>query len=269
MQPTVIQTCLQFFHCQNLYRDDRPLYFLTTNYDLECWTGDHLLWSLVIVVPGIIFWLFLLPGFLLSLLHKNKLKLQDPSITEKYSFIYAGYRAETYYWEFIIMVRKVAIISINVFVTPELQAYIASLVVLFSYYIQDRNLPYLNTKLNKLEILSIANSIAMTMGGIYFSISASYGFMNVLVLIAVFISTLGFFAIWLRYYFSTVLNDMKKKEEYKKVVTKYYGIVKTKLSKCINRPKKIRVKDTVRESEKLNNSVSGITDQTLIDLKNH
>lgn len=51
---------------------------------------------------------------------KNRNHLNKKDIMEKYGFLYNGYRnPQAYYWEFINMYRKVAIIFIEVFLAQQ------------------------------------------------------------------------------------------------------------------------------------------------------
>ena len=66
-------------------------------------------------MPGIIVWGLGIPFFALMLLTKVRKNLDSLETREKFGFLYRGYRNEFYYWEIIIMYRKIALIFISVF----------------------------------------------------------------------------------------------------------------------------------------------------------
>lgn len=68
-------------------------------------------------LPGIIVWGLGIPFFGLTLLTKVRKILDTIEVREKYGFLYRGYTKEFYYWEIVIMYRKIALIFISVFVS--------------------------------------------------------------------------------------------------------------------------------------------------------
>ena len=58
---------------------------------------------------------FGIPTYGLGLIVKNRSNLNQEDFKGKYGFMYNGYRPNSYYWEFIIMYRKIIVIFIQVF----------------------------------------------------------------------------------------------------------------------------------------------------------
>lgn len=86
--------------------------------DLEmlCYDSTHNIVAFGIALPALVLWGLGTPTFGLGLIFKNRNELNSRSVKTKYGFIYNGYRnPQAYYWEFIIMYRKIAIIFIQVF----------------------------------------------------------------------------------------------------------------------------------------------------------
>ena len=52
-------------------------------------------------------------------LYKNREGLQTSEIKEQFGFLYNGYRKSSYYWEIVIIFRKLTIIFISVFLQSE------------------------------------------------------------------------------------------------------------------------------------------------------
>ena len=58
------------------------------------------------------------------MLYRNRYRLDDMVTYSKYSFLYEGYKNDKYYWEFVILIRKILIIICSVFMTssgPQIQ----------------------------------------------------------------------------------------------------------------------------------------------------
>ena len=67
-------------------------------------------------MPSIVVWGLGIPFFALILLMGIRKNLDSIESREKLGFLYRGYRKEFYYWEAIIMYRKILLIFISVFI---------------------------------------------------------------------------------------------------------------------------------------------------------
>ncbi|KAL4472074.1 hypothetical protein ABPG72_001072 [Tetrahymena utriculariae] len=120
-QPSISKVLIQGLICIKI----GSKYYLTSDYSQECYDYYHLLYSLVIIVPLIIIFCFLIPYFLFSKLkYLQKKDQQDRLIYSKvgsvmtYGFLYIGYKKE----------KKI----IQNLEGLELQSYISSTNVLFN-----------------------------------------------------------------------------------------------------------------------------------------
>lgn len=71
-----------------------------------------------------------------------------------FGFLCLGYKPHLYYWEFIIIYRKISLIMISVFlstVSDAVQGLGANLVLSIAFYIQSLYSPFVLDKLNRLE----------------------------------------------------------------------------------------------------------------------
>lgn len=93
---------------------------------------------LFVSLPSIIIWIVGVPAFAIFLLNRNKHTIvnaeDNPNLTRdeiqsltivkiKYGFLFAGYRLSRFFWEAIILYRKMGIIIVNVFLvslSPEI-----------------------------------------------------------------------------------------------------------------------------------------------------
>jgi hypothetical protein len=113
-------------------------------------------------------------------------------------------------------------------------------VVLGSYYLQDHNKPYLNDQWNQLEIISIANSISITFGAVYFTINTGSTALNIIILFVVAISNLTFFVVWLKSY----LANLKKNQKVQETLNRWWAF-------CIKRVGARQVKFKIKEARKI------------------
>ena len=141
---SIIKINFSMFNCMHLGNSD---YYLITDMTIKCWEGDHLNYLFSIVIPGITFWCFLIPLIIIYLLYNNKSKLKETKELLKFGFLHKGYQTNYFYWEFIILFRKIAIISCSVFlqnVSIHIQALTTFVVILVAFSIHIKSSPYMS-----------------------------------------------------------------------------------------------------------------------------
>ena len=133
-QPSLITTLFTFQNCVQIDGNLR----LKKNVNVICWEGSHLLYFYFLVMPNLLLWMIFLPGFLLYVLIKsfktkqtknshNSIKLSVMSVssplqhfsviesTNIFKFCTEGFKEKTYFWEFILLIRKYCIIVLSIF----------------------------------------------------------------------------------------------------------------------------------------------------------
>jgi hypothetical protein len=58
-----------------------------------------------------------IPGIALILIYKERKRLHTVEVKAKFGFLYNGYKYHSFYWEILIMYRKIMIIFIQVFLS--------------------------------------------------------------------------------------------------------------------------------------------------------
>lgn len=81
---------------------------------IQCYNGPHYFWAYGVALPGIIVWGIGIPVFAYVLLRSVRHRLKKLEVKEMYGFLYNGYKREFYYWEVVIMFRKIAMVVISV-----------------------------------------------------------------------------------------------------------------------------------------------------------
>ena len=70
-------------------------------------------------MPSIIVWGLGIPFFAFILMYRERRSLNSLETKEKFGFLYNGYQTDMFFWEIVIMYRKIAMIFISVFIQPE------------------------------------------------------------------------------------------------------------------------------------------------------
>jgi hypothetical protein len=68
-----------------------------------------------VALPGMVVWGFGIPLFALALLIHEQKRIDKLEVRQKLGFLFRGYTLKFYYWEIVIMFRKIALILIQSF----------------------------------------------------------------------------------------------------------------------------------------------------------
>jgi predicted outer membrane repeat protein len=202
LHPSVMRVMFGAFNCEEI----QPGEYWVSSLLVRCWEGKHLTYALGVALPAIIIWGLGLPAIILGNLIMHRKKLKDNSVRMRYGFMIKGYSESRYFWEFIIIYRKLLIITIATFlsrIAKMTQALFALSVLVFSLALQHRNKPYSHPSLNTMEYRSILVSIATIFFGLYYldrSLSESWQFFFFAVTLGV---NLYFLQFWFRNIFAT------------------------------------------------------------------
>jgi len=90
---------------------------------------------------------------------------------ERLGFLFNGYKLKYYYWEIIIMYRKIAIIFISIFLRvlgTMTQALVVFLLLIVFLALTGKIMPFNTQSLNDMELLSLTTSMMTIYCGLYF-----------------------------------------------------------------------------------------------------
>lgn len=68
---------------------------------------------LYIGIPGLLLWCVGVPVLFLGVLWRERLNLHQEDVRAYLGFLYIGYRQEHYYWEVMVILRKLAVVAIT------------------------------------------------------------------------------------------------------------------------------------------------------------
>jgi hypothetical protein len=92
-------------------------------------------------------------------------------VKAQYSFLYLGYKMSHFYWEFVILYRKLLIAFISVYlanISVHIQALSLMLVLIGSLILQAKHEPFSEPQLNELEFRSIMTSAVTIYCGLFY-----------------------------------------------------------------------------------------------------
>ena len=127
--PTLVKQAFSLFDCKNI----GGMLYLQASLEEECFTGQHSVMLLLLGIPQFVGFVVGLPVLLLFFLKRNRAKLQTHAVLSRYGLFYGAYKEERYYWELVIVLRKIFIVGISVFgpsLGPRHQAQLTLLVLL-------------------------------------------------------------------------------------------------------------------------------------------
>jgi hypothetical protein len=170
-----------------------------------------------LALPCIIVWVLGAPTGVLYYMYRHERALQEIDNKLRFGFLYNGYRSMNFYWEFVILYRKVLIISISVFFTTisvNIQALAALLVLILSLYIQMRTQPFTQAILNTMEARGILSGSVTIYCGLFYLTndlddSTKYFFFGVILSVNVY-----FVSYWLYHFCLTSWIMMRIKVGY-------------------------------------------------------
>ncbi|CAG9330649.1 unnamed protein product [Blepharisma stoltei] len=167
IHPSLTNYMFSAFSCMDIYEEK----YLMKNLDIKCWDGTHTVYAFCIALPSIIIWSIGVPLFVFQHLTRNKRKLYQIEYKIKYGFLYDGYQESRFYWEFVVMMRKMWIIFLSAIfnaISPNIQALTCLSILLVFIYFQHIKRPFELADLNEMELRGVFVSAVTIYCGLYF-----------------------------------------------------------------------------------------------------
>jgi len=198
LHPMLTKVGLEIFQWVQV---DKNKFRVRIDIDIECFSAEHIKWSLMLGFPIIIIWSIGWPLLAFVILYRNRKKLREPKMQKYLLILYQGLKDKAFYWELINTIRKVVMVAINVFMStvPVIYAASTAVIVLVGLIrLQIGLQPYKLELNNKLEIDAMVTGTATLFCGVLF-VSDDTGFALIIlfILIAIMIMNIRFFLYWL------------------------------------------------------------------------
>ena len=107
--PEILRYTLSAFACSEI---DANEYWLVKNLNIRCWHSEHSFYSQNFALPGLIIWGLLAPALVLIFIRKNHKLHNEETMNTRFGFLILGYKSHFYFWEFVIMYRKIGVVLI-------------------------------------------------------------------------------------------------------------------------------------------------------------
>ena len=152
--PSITQKMVDQFNCQ-YYNNE---YRLRKDLQVYCYVGYQLYFTLGVALPGLLIYSIGIPAGVLYLMRLDKDKLETINVKQKFGFLINGYKRKFFYWEIILMYRKVLMIFISVFLNGIgliVQALVMLIVLVIFIQINNLKRPFADRALNEIENFSL------------------------------------------------------------------------------------------------------------------
>ena len=176
--PMMTKLCLSMLKCPTMGiggADKRS--FLMADLQEPCFEGRHATYVAMLTVPQLLLNVLGLPLVATLIILRNKERLHQKKFYTRYGLLYMGYQPGREWWELVVAMRKVAVVSIGTFGTllgvVDLQAFIALAIVFVAILVhligQPFNVHNVNSKrLHNLEFAALTMSFFTFWGGLLF-----------------------------------------------------------------------------------------------------
>jgi len=131
----------------------------------------------------------------LILLYKNIKKGLENSVNKYFLILYQGLKIKAFYWEFVNTLRKVLLVII-LMAPGEMKIVLSVFVIISSARIQIFIQPYTVPENNKVELYAISAGLVTLMSSLVFSRDESIGYLDLFIMIVVFILNSIFILEW-------------------------------------------------------------------------
>ena len=162
--PSVMRVLLGVLHCEEVL----PGEYWVVGLNLRCWQSSHYTYAFGLALPCLLLWGVAVPAVIFLFLTRQRTSA-DYSI--RYGFLTTGYRTDRFYWEYVVIYRKLLIIVFIVFfsqVSLFLQVLSTLGVLLGSIIFQDLLRPYSLPALNSFELRSLLVAAFTLYSGLFF-----------------------------------------------------------------------------------------------------
>jgi hypothetical protein len=219
IHPNVVKSMFSAFSCLEV---DPGELWLRTDLETRCWVGAHNKFSFGVALPGLIVWGVGIPLVALHLLIRKRRSLYLASVKAQYSFLFLGYKMSHFYWEFVILYRKLLIAFISVYlanISVSIQALTLMLVILGALVLHVKHQPFTDQKLNELEFRSILTSAVTIYCGLFY-LTEDLDEVTKLILFLLIIAMNAYFLLyWIESYVFMWLSTLA--QSYPRVVLRY------------------------------------------------
>ena len=206
VHPTLVKVMFSVFACREI---EGQGYWLVENLDIKCWDNTHTFYALAVALPSILVWGVGTPSVMLYAVYKKRRYLFKEDNKLRFGFLFNGYKTSKFYWEFVVLYRKIAVICLAVFfstISVQIQALTCLLVLIVSLYSQVQLKPFISKQLNQLENSAVFTATITIYCGIYYLTGDLDEYSKVLFFVMMLGCNLYFLGFWLKCMLKSVVE---------------------------------------------------------------
>ena len=188
------------------------------DFSMECGSDEHVGWAIMLGVPLLTFYAIGIPMLGLGLLcyaHSKGIEEWRNVL----GFLFNGFKPNLFYWEIVIMVRKLFFAVISVVFRPigaDIQAYTGIGVLTVAMSLQIKLQPYESGEMNQMELLALFTSFSTLYCGLFLFTPNTSELFREFCSVAVVLANIGFlaFVLWkLRVYAKNAGASLLERQE--------------------------------------------------------
>jgi hypothetical protein len=194
--PSLTKTMFGVFSCIEI---DKGETWLQSNLDIRCWDETHRRYALTVAMPFLLIFSIGLPTIVLGYLIKEQAYIDEIKNRVCLGFLYNGYKHRHFYWEFVILYRKIIIICLTVFlntVSVPVQALFILLCLVLSWQLQYLISPFNSNSLNSMELRSIFVAAVTIYCGMFYLTRDLDDPSKICLFVAMLVANAYFLSIW-------------------------------------------------------------------------
>ena len=208
----IAKMTMAMFGCVTIVEGNLQKKLLYADFRIKCDSSYHNLWIQQTGSPIMIFFLFFYPSYIvIKMFIKFINNKPEPSYSFRFSYFYYAYKKKFFFWDFVILIRKLALIFINSFffsrITDDVDLYPILLVILvfsISFGLQAYCKPFSQNNfsmINGIEEYSLLVTFYTMVIALIYMITMDLDKSVVLgFLFLAFFMNVSFFVVWIRFY---------------------------------------------------------------------
>eukprot|EP00741_Cyanophora_paradoxa_P012158 tig00020603_g11746.t1 len=167
VHPQITQKMFKLFSCRDLGGGRS---FLQQDMQVDCNTLAFRLWQWGIGAPAILLYGFGIPVAAFVVMYRNRHRLDDAGFKRKFSFLYRGYKQRCWYWESMVIVRKllVAVVVSVLDGRPQVQGLVGLGILLATLVARLKLAPWDSQLLDAVDFCGILAATITIYGGLFF-----------------------------------------------------------------------------------------------------
>jgi hypothetical protein len=169
IHPTIMLEVLSSFPCQPVAGTGTS--YLKQDMSIDCKSAKYATFAVISALYLVFYIGGMVVGVVLRLrFNYNAGKLASPghNAYQKYAFFFLGYRSQAYFWEAVIMLRKMGIVAFSVLAAPMLQLLFGIVIITLALFANVIHAPFASSFVNRIETVSlIALYITIILGNLF------------------------------------------------------------------------------------------------------